>query len=563
MVKCNLTPEEQAAALLLFDEYPSERELEKGKHTFERFLFYDTWGRRDFREYFCPNCGRFDVERPVRDIYVDDSFEHHHGDRAHCPMCGEEFTLICLGRMRNMSSLKRWGKLAFFRNVEDRLCISAGYACMEYSFDDMNPYPEFYETARYVVEPGKRQMWRRKSEYLGCGMWRRTVWEPKKSFVEPFAKTHYEGSMLKTGEVYIVGAESIHETSMRYSMLWDFVWEEWACDLNEDDGDPCPPLRGAIRYLGEFSRYPQIEMLVKLGHRDVVTQLLENGTIDRRLVDWRAKNPAAFFRMDKKEYKTFQSMEGKLQDIQRYRERAEDGMRMTFDHFLVACRCFGSGIDDFLQLCVRYDLDEEKTMDYIAEQTPVGMHMHDAFRIWKDYLDMAVKLERNMTFRRNLLPEALFEEHDAAVKLLADVREKADKKEYAKRFRQLKKIYAYSDGELSIVIPVNSEEIIREGEFLSHCVGGYADRHLKGKTTILFLRKSETPYTPYVTIEINDADHRIRQVHGYRNDIGAVSPRVLHKAFFDEWERWLLQGSPRTKNGRPIRPRKKLEEKAV
>jgi hypothetical protein len=91
-------------------------------------------------------------------------------------------------------------------------------------------------------------------------------------------------------------------------------------------------------------------------------------------------------------------------------------------------------------------------------------------------------------------------------------------------------------------------------------VGGYAQRHLEGKTTILFLRYTEDIRKPYVTIEINDADYHIVQVHGYRNDVdGAESPRKRHEAFFEEWLAWLRAGSPRTKKGKPIRPKTKQE----
>ena len=564
MVKCNLTPEEQAEALREFLPYPTEREMERGRRTFERFLFYDTWGRRNFREYFCPDCGRFEMERPMTDVYVEDPFLFHHGDRANCPLCGEEGTLVCLGRMKNMSSLKRWGKLAFLRNEGGRLFISAGYASMEYSFDDLRPEPEYFETTRYVVEPGKRQMWRRTTEYMGCGLWKPVGWEPKKSFAEPFARTHYEGSMLKTGEVYIVGAENIHETSMKYSQLWDYVWEEWACDLNEDDGELCPPLRGVIRYLGEYSKHPQIEMLVKLGHRDVVTRLLEAGTIDRRLVDWRAKSPAAFFRMDKHDYSLFRDGQGSLAMLGWFRKYREEGMTLSFEEYLGFSRWLAGGIGEFLTICERYSLDQRQAMNYLQEQAPEGANGKYTLGIWKDFLSMGVQLGQNMTFRRNIYPEKLHQEHDAVAKQVNAMKIKEEKKSYGKRFLRLKKMYAYSDGELSIVVPVNGEEITREGKTLQHCVGGYAKRHLEGKTTILFLRKKENPHEPYVTIEIRDADHHIVQVHGYRNELdGAQAPRIRHAAFFDEWERWLLQGSPRTKNGRPIRPRKKTEEKAV
>ena len=128
---------------------------------------------------------------------------------------------------------------------------------------------------------------------------------------------------------------------------------------------------------------------------------------------------------------------------------------------------------------------------------------------------------------------------------------------YGKRYRKLKRIYAYTDGEMKIVVPVNAEDIEREGKRLRHCVGGYAQRHIEGKTTILFLRQADRPEHRYVTIEINDAYFDIRQVHGYKNEAdGAVPPLKRHAEFFEGWIEWLKAGSPRARNGRPIRQNK-------
>ena len=91
---------------------------------------------------------------------------------------------------------------------------------------------------------------------------------------------------------------------------------------------------------------------------------------------------------------------------------------------------------------------------------------------------------------------------------------------------------------------------------LCHCVGGYADRHMRGVTTILFLRRSSAPSTPYVTIEMDG--NQIRQIHGYHNDTlpGSPKPREVHKAFLDTWLRWLRAGSKRNEDGTPKLPKR-------
>ena len=57
------------------------------------------------------------------------------------------------------------------------------------------------------------------------------------------------------------------------------------------------------------------------------------------------------------------------------------------------------------------------------------------------------------------------------------------------------------------------QEIISEGQALQHCVGGYAERHAEGKTTILFIRRKDNLDTPYYTLEIDDKTKHIKQYH--------------------------------------------------
>jgi hypothetical protein len=70
---------------------------------------------------------------------------------------------------------------------------------------------------------------------------------------------------------------------------------------------------------------------------------------------------------------------------------------------------------------------------------------------------------------------------------------------------------------LQLILPTCVGEISVEGAKLNHCVGGYADRHAFGKTTILFLRTLSKPETPYYTVEIAN-DLHIVQCHGYANE---------------------------------------------
>lgn len=560
MVKCNMSPEEQDRALALFPPAPSTDELIRSRHYFRKYLFYDTRGRKNFREYFCPSCGRFEIEGPYNsDIYTDDPFSHRHNDRAPCPICRDEFALISIGRAGEMKKLTNWAKIAFIRNAGGVLTISAGEAGMIYSPEDLLPLPIYLEKMRYVVEPGKRQAWRCDDWYIRDG---RRSWSPTKTFYEPWPRTHWLLWSGIHGEVGFIGAENIRDTSMRYCQLAEWLNKAFGAGIDDLAGGI--PFRGAIEYLGEYSAHPQLEMLVKLGHEDVVTELIERGSLPRGLINWRAKTPAGFFRMSKTEYRQFVAAGGDWKALQRWRKDASDGIQ--FAEYMAICEKMPETAKEFFSACKELGTDVKKSFAYLRAQSPKALQRLDKMvYLWRDYLDMARKLERNMAFKCNQFPERLREEHDAAVAQVQYAEQLAEEKAYGKRYRQLRKRYEYASGGLRIVVPGSSQEIVREGKALQHCVGGYAERHVKGATTILFLRRDEAPGESYVTVEINDADHKIRQAHGYRNEAdGAKRPLERHREFFDEWLEWLKRGSPRTRKGAPIRPRKtKMEEKTA
>jgi len=558
-IKCNMTEEERKTWWERFPQGLTREEEESAKGAFNRYIFYETWGRRDFREYFCWNCGRFEAERSSPGGFHFHPFSYKHGNVGECPNCGAHGQYVALGRYRSMQTLTEWRQIGFIREVDGALLLSAGNALRSYSFSNLDPEVDYWEKARYVIQPGKRQMWRRTADWdTGC---RRVFLEPSKTFSEPFPRTHWCGNTLKRGEVYWIGADEIEHSDLRYCQAEDFMREFWGVNRVYATGE-LEPHRGLILYLGEYSRRPQLEMLYKLGHGDVINALIEDGSLNASVVDWRARTPAAFFRMSRADYKCFAEHRGKYRDLLEYRRRTEDAGGMSFAEYFSICAWLPGTAGVFFGEAKRRGVPAVKLWRYLQAQAAIGDTGDAAFRLWQDYLAMAERLERNLTFRRNLLPEDLPREHDAVMTLLDGIDEEELRniepdKAYGKRFRKLKRMYAYTDGELQIVIPVNGEDIEREGKRLRHCVGGYAPRHIQGKTTILFLRWADRPMHRYVTIEINDATKDIVQVHGYRNEAdGMTPPRKRHQAFFDEWQDWLRRGSPRYKNGKPIRAQK-------
>lgn len=137
------------------------------------------------------------------------------------------------------------------------------------------------------------------------------------------------------------------------------------------------------------------------------------------------------------------------------------------------------------------------------------------------------------------------------------------------RYAQLREKYEYAAGGYIIRVPRSGEEITEEGRVLKHCVAGYAQPHLSGATTILFLRRERKPDTPFLTIEM--WGDKLQQIHGYKNEgqysyAGrfAADPRETFRWMLDPWLDWVKRGSKRNEDGSPKLPKhKKTEEQTA
>ncbi|MBR1689380.1 MAG: PcfJ domain-containing protein [Oscillibacter sp.] len=551
--KCNLTPQEREHAFGLFG-WPYLEELNAAKRFFKKYIFFETWGRRNFREVFCPECGRFAIEKgSMLDVYQDDFFSYHHGDMIQCPQCGTEGELVCLGRMKTMESLRQEKRVVIFREAEGDLIAMAGYMNMSYTFNDLDPYPMWVPSKLYYFAPGKRMEWsQRTCNWFGrCRLTdaEENPWTERAGISEPFpAGGYYYGGYSSDDYYGLIGAGEIRKTSMRYSRMEDYF-------LGNCAGDP-EHTSNVITYLGEYTRRPQLEMLGKLGHTDVIRDLI-NGNAHTGTVNWRAKTPAAFFRMDKQRYKVFAAVGGTAQDLESWKT---DAWYMPFEEFIRLKKLFGEHLHQFLDRFGRSPRRDKLVRWYEGQQHG----SQRAWAIWEDTIRLEAELGNDITHDDVLMPKNLWRRHDEVVELRSAMKREQEQeliKSYGhKRYRELKKKFAYTDGVLSIVIPTCAEEIENEGKLLRHCVAGYAERHIKGVKTIVFLRWWDDIHTPYMTIEITPVGG-IAQIHGYRNETTGktMDPHAIHGEFLEEWLTWIEQGSPRTSTGKPIRPRLKEE----
>lgn len=553
--------DEEILSKFRWDGYdlPEDCAERMGAHGFTDYAFYQS-PARNIRVFYFSCCGeRAEISRRKRDNgYNADLADVEHGKMVICPFCGQPTIAKHMGRLRggdegDFPSLREGRNVAFLDACGDMLLISTGRLYRRWSPGEsifsgwpgeqelVYTWPEaetwFVPWRRYALKPGETHAWRKRGiwEY-GCLVGH--YWEPvKRPGPRPFPAASVMNRDPEDGQYTTVGVEALPKTALKYCAIDQYMAEksyggEWQDGVYGWD---------AVGYLLEAARHPQVEMLTKLGHIDVVEELIWREA-HRQTLNWRAKRPNEFFRMTKAEYKQFRAANGTLAELEQWRRMKQFNIALT-EYFTEKSRV--GDVYTCVELAQICGVSLHTAASYVAKNGgEIGT--------WKDYINAAQKLDYDLTRRDVAMPKDLQRRHDQATAAVYVTENEKKSEQYAKkRLPTLRRKYEFTFDGLTIIVPKTGAEIIAEGKAMKHCVGGYADRHLLGKTTILFLRREEKSEKPFVTIEMNG--EKLVQARGYMNDIDTnTTPQTRHPAFFAAWLGWIQAGSPRLADGTPI-----------
>ena len=527
--------ERRAEAFGRFDLWLCDAdEEEAARECFDPILFYESLpsGRR---QYWC-TVTRQSWEGTRKSV------GGRHGADVMCPVCQRPHQLLAVQKFRwDMPSLTRWRNAIFIHaDADGALLISAGSIKRRFSYDDLFGLIEWSPRRLYYMKPGELMAW--KADW-GEG-WDRRRWQEESTVREPFQPLFYDYD----GSYAVIGAEQIEQSAFRYCRIREYFRLGYETDLY----DVPRSQRYVVKYLASYAMYPTIELAERLGFFTAIDDLILTGKKNARLLNWNGKTPAEFLRVSKADAKAFVRWEMDFADLKVWRSVAKD---MTFVDFAqYTDMCGGTSGFDFLKkgadrLGVRIR-DAARYIRRMGED-----HRAETARLWLDYLNMAERLEYDLTDETVSMPKNLQDRHDAAVKMMEYRQRQAEEKQYQEYYKKLCRKFAFTYGGLSVIVPESSADIIREGTTLHHCVGGYAERHMNGKTVILFIRKDRTPGRSFLTVELStDRKPVLRQIHGYRNErySNAVSAQKKYAWFLDAWLGWVNAGSRRDRKGNPI-----------
>lgn len=259
-----------------------------------------------------------------------------------------------------------------------------------------------------------------------------------------------------------------------------------------------------VKYLRMYEKYPQVEHLTKLG--------LNNYVFSKQIL----------------------ALAGKDKGFRKYLSKNRQELRLTscfiaaiIDSYkknisICEANAFHNARNDLLR-SKNYGLIKDmfkgeiaKLIDYIAKQKA-------SIPAYQDYLIACRELGLDMTISKNRYPHDFRRWHDIRAdeyRTMKAIKDEQQRKEFYAHFKEIATKYLgleYDKKSVYIaIIAQKPSDLIREGEYLHHCVGrmGYDQKMIREESLIFFIRLKDKPEVPLVTVEYSPSQKRVLQCYG-------------------------------------------------
>lgn len=543
----------------------TDEDVEVINRSFEPYIFYKNDKKGRAQHCICSCCREhFTVSELQRTMTPEDRefLSATHNKFVKCPKCGVTAQKKQIGVVKNCNNLAGYTRTVFVKcRSENEVFLIYTYNKKDYlglphyeaekglvqnvKYDTL---PRYEVNTIYYLTPNQQRIFKRN--------WYSDMWDETK-IKEPYNKNLvYEFSRNKG--YWLVGTEKFENTFLKYFDLSKYkeLWERCA---GYSEIPYC-------KIISLFARYKSLEFLEKQGFDDFVFRMLIKESEAPTLYDWQATTPYKFFKkLSKSEIKELKGNDVCTRgDVYFYLQMKAVNKKISVEEYVELKKTGGYYFEALSKKMRKYKI-QIKTMLNFLNKLENGKKVDASERLktyrvstWLDYVEAAEACGYDLSVHNVLFPKKLKTAHDEAVAVREQVRFENEKKSqakklreeqdalndknnlYAKRYKKLQKAYEYGDGKYCVVIPKGATEIVLEGRALSHCVGGYAERHIKGKTTILFMRNVENTEEALVTIELDEKSLTVIQAHGKKNR----DPSDEEQAFIDKW----LKNVKRRKN---------------
>ena len=323
---------------------------------------------------------------------------------------------------------------------------------------------------------------------------------------------------------YSVGwyAEGLSESPEWYEGdEWDWqedsMFDPWAPVVNKEYASKFPEYKYSatalyadediLQYLRLYEKHPQMEYLVKLGLSRYATkkQILRKVEKDKTFRKWlslhREELARDFFY---------------IPAIMKAYSEGEEPKKMQAYEVNKKALCRDADLKPIRDM---FGGDYEEYFAYIGKQQISN-------RDYLDYLTACNFLGLDMSEAKNRFPHDFKHWHDVRVDeyhTARAIKDEAERKELYDKFLNVAEKYSALQHEKKsafvVFIARSPAELMREGDVLKHCVGqmNYDQKFIREESLIFFVRSSEHPDKPFVTVEYSPEQKKVLQCYAEGN----------------------------------------------
>ena len=475
----------------------------------EHWLYYKRKGR--YVDFACTACG-YSGTAITNAVTLEDAARTHfekvpeHDRYNNCPICGKSVKAKAAGRTKGVFERRDYRYI--MQVIGDDVVVRYFEPSKYFDGDEMDASEntEIYEVARKWVLKDKLQI-----DYHKYDPYRRDV------FWDDCNLSGLANIKIHAGKTYRGNMDDIKNTRYRYSMLQEMYASNDYMDVAE--------------YLLAYDKFPQLEMLIKLGMTKIAIYIVEHYRYLTEINN-KGKTIKQIFGISKNRFEDLRIQNGGIELLTMYKIEQELGLKMTDDQVKVLASC--NIRRDQYETALRY-ASFEKMYNYIMKQSGVDKNAvtecttaNNQFRQtmirYVDYIKACEENERPMTDLHEIYPADITEAHNREILLKNHHENEIEAKKKNKENPNIKKDaagynrkYRYENKDYIIRAPKDAGEIFMEGLVLNHCVGrmGYIEAMNRHETVILFLRHKKNRKNPYYTIEVRNG--KIAQAYGYKD----------------------------------------------
>lgn len=476
---------------------------------------------------FCYSCGHKVHARRER---------FKQSEIVRCPDCGE--TVVCylntsdrfhVDYVENIASIQKGtdGRTLFIRQWHLKRDTTGLWL-------DIPGHLE--EICRYAIRGNRVAKWQRENKenwHMNTYRYHLTAW----------TRMH-NPSVVYDGSYYFYSPHNWREafsgTSLQYCNLSEYVGEPNMTRRN----------RNPIRFLMDWAQYPMVEKFWKAGYTHLVHERVAGLRKEHRyIIRWNKDSFREALHFPMRLLKIHTQENWTMADIAKVKElwghvqagsiQEKDVPELarsmaTTEHIWYALG--HASVHRILQY-IGKNVEQERARRKIEKEKAERLgrsywegRPFDTPGTYRDYLKDCIALKLNLDDREVLFPPDLNAAHARTISQVKYKKSEAKRELFTMECRRLKWMEWEQDG-LLIRLPQDAAELIAEGQYLHHCVAGYADRMADGKTTILLIRRVEAPEVPFYTLEWLNG--RVQQCRTLRNADYRDDEPVLH--FVEEW----------------------------